>query len=535
MPDRSVLEEIPGDESRPVPILSARAKRMAAMSVLLAVMIITLGSSTRQVGKALSLILSSTATSVSLSGIAALLVLLLTTFASILIALLLWRRLGRDGRKASVAAEIGEDVGVLFGFLVLSAWIPYLAFWPLALQKYLQGSGNLFVVSLETWVLYCAPFLVGLVSSRRTKRTIPVFIAAIVALLISAVLYVALIQEASPPLFSSQIETMMNQAEMFGPPEGETVIVMGQPFFRYPAGIPSFLMLVSLMVGLAAGYAFRLRGIRIQVSTRQIVLAVAVTVIVALGSWVLLIPHGGVEELRLSTIPVTDESSTILDSWVEPDELEPGENFTIDLEIGPSPRPFELHSKMLYACGGGSGGWRRFDERMLDKLDEPVISFNVQTSNRTRYGVDLSECKPMFLSYLTTEGSSAGKGMMRFYTKTFPNSSLQGQGLIVPCLYRSRLAFMIDPSLDPERTSIVYLTATRSGSITLRPIEPEGIYAFSDMSMIPKSMKSPQELAVWDSEATPLQYSSDDLAIFVAVVFTDHQIAVSSVFVAGYE
>lgn len=527
-------DEVPEDEMVSVPLFSAKVKRILVASSLVITIGLTVRVSSHQVGRALSLLFASSAEQVPVSGIIALSVLAVVTAFSILLSVVIWRHMVSAFREPGVLREICGGVGVLFGFLVLSAWIPYLMIWPLALSAHLAGSGDFPVVTgLEIWVLFCAPFLVGFVSSKRIGRPGPSLVAAVFTILVSSVVYVQLIDMASPPLLSSQMDVMRRQAEeLLGQPsQGGVVIVMCAPFFRYPMGMPSIFMLISIIAGLGISYSRHVFGKRRpRTSARGILVLFTAIIVLLVTSWFVLVPRGGVEEITVVGMVASNLSSRVLESWVEPADFEMGGNLSIYFRMEQGPAPFEFTWQMIPACRGVGGGGRNWAE-----IDRELMIHTIETSKSILRYTSPDQCMPVVLCYITCDSLSGSTGLMGFWTTVLPNESLGTRALIEPCLYQSRLAFKIDPSLKPDRVTLLYFeTNGRHGARPLRRViwEKEGIFKVEDLRRLPKSMRSPKQLGIWDPEDRYLEYDHlNDQTVFLVVAFKGEEVIVSDVFV----
>jgi len=259
MSRESVLGEMPEDEMIPLPRFSARASRSLATVGLVATIGAVLKTSLRYADKAITSLTGSSQAQVAVVDTNALVLLALVTFSSILIALISWKRCITYQRSPGLLWRTAEGVAILFGLLVLATWIPYLMAEPIGsgalsgLTNYLPlrhppdlqtGSERAYgQILLEVWVMFCAPFAVGLVSTKRVERARYGFASAILTILLSSIIYVQLVYAAFPPAPASQTGV---------------VVVRTVPFGRYPSGWASAMMLISLLIGLTFGYGLRM-------------------------------------------------------------------------------------------------------------------------------------------------------------------------------------------------------------------------------------------------------------------------------------
>lgn len=244
----------------PLPHLSARAKRCLATFGLVAAIAAILKTSVRYADKAIISLTGSSQAQTTAIGIHALVLLALVTFSSILLALVSWKRCITYRRSPAVLWRIAEGVAILFGLVVLAAWIPYLmTTQPIGeseapsggLAEYLRHPSDLQTspeplygrTILEVWVMFCAPFLVGLVSTKRLEKVRYGFASAILTILLSSIVYVQLVYAAFRPPIPSQTGV---------------AVVRTVPFGRYPSGWASTMMLLSLLIGLTVGYGLRM-------------------------------------------------------------------------------------------------------------------------------------------------------------------------------------------------------------------------------------------------------------------------------------
>ncbi len=549
MSRESAPGEMPEDEMIPLPHLSARARRCLATFSLVAAIAAVLKSSLRYADKAISSLTSSSQTQTAAIGVRALVLLALVTFSSILLALVSWKRWITYRRSPRVLWGIAEGVAILFGLVVLAAWIPYLMIQPAApsedtpiiviaesgapsgLTNYLRHPSGLLASSeraygptpLEVWVMFCAPFLVGLVSTKRLERARYGFASAILTILLSSIVYTELTYAAFPPPSPSQIDSA---------PAYRVEVVRTDPFGRYPSGWVSAMMLVSLLIGLTVGYGLRMlvRGHPPLPTTRQLSLMVAGTGLLLSAFWLASIPWGGLEEIPPYVVVGSNASSRVLGSWVEPSDLKIGQNLTIYFRLKPIAAEFQLEWNYVSRLSGARGGGAYWAE-----IDSELVNHTVETSEWISKEVPPDEFVPMFLSYIALENLGPRRRLMRLWRMAVPNESRDARDLIEPCLYGSRLAFEVDPSFEPDRVLLLYFI--NSGGSGVRGLKKvgvkEGVYRVSSVRMLPRSMRSPEELGVWDPENKYLECEySKDHAVFFAVAFKGKTVAVSNVYVS---
>ncbi len=519
-------EETPEDEMVHVPLASARTKRFIATTGLLVAVTSVLGYTSRRAGLAVSSLLSVSRDPVSSSGIPGLVLLLIVTFTAVILLIASWKRPALFERAPTSLWRTVEALAIVFGLVVLLVWIPYLMLEPLALNPYFSEGDFRLLSWLDLWVIYCAPFIVGFTSIHRVGKIRYGLLAAVLAILLSFLVYTHLIEWASPPLFSSQLELNRQYIlAQLGPLYSSSVdlAVTLDIFTRYPSAVPPAHMLLFLVMGLGLGRAtkpYAGRALRFVKGGRITTLAIFLTILTLVVGFTVT-PLGEIQEVKMRSIPDSNLSRTHMRSWIDPTSLSEGNLSTGHLEVVPSwlvGLSGTYWSRYVDTGWSGGGGKPIKESYYRYTFDIPHYDSPLAKSPTS---INLSKHTPILLCWRASVMVEPERRLTKLWIRTIPKESLNRTIQVTPCLYRSKLAFKVDPPAIIAEMRVVYYTQTdHASSFPLRRADKRGslyvpLGGYVTKKMKKAGIKDPRELWEWDSEKQCLDYAERTI-FFVA-------------------